>query len=124
MIGTTILAAGVSGPSPFTWCVLDERERSTRNVWASGAFTRVGGHLVDLGLPPRPHFAFGSIPFGSLEQHAGDADDSSCVVAEILFRFGPSVGVFDDESVAPEAGENRGRVPGADTKKPCSRFDS
>ena len=85
MIGSAGLAAGVARPLPFTGCVLAECQRSARYVWASGPLARVSGHLVDLCLPPRPHFAFGSISIGALEQHAGDTDDSSCVVTEITF---------------------------------------
>ena len=123
VIRSTVAASGVPWPRPCTWCALDERERSARNVWASGLLARISGQIVDLGLPPRPHFAFSSVLVGPLEQHAGDADNSSWVATEISFRFSPSISVLNDEPVASKSGANRDRVPNGNAQKPRGQDD-
>ena len=73
---------------------------------------RGGIHGGELGLPPCPYFAFGSISFGSIEKGSGDAEHARCLVSEISLGSGPSVSMLDDKTVTAEPAEDPRGVAG------------
>ena len=77
VITATFGVTGVAWPGSFTWGAVGKFEGPARNVWTSRSVPRRRGHGGELGLPPRPHFALGTIPFGLISKGASDANESS-----------------------------------------------
>jgi hypothetical protein len=115
VIASPLCVTGVAGPLPFAWSVVDELKGSARYVGASDSALGSSSHVFDFGLPPCPDFAFESVAVCSIKQKAGYAEGSSCLVTKIPFGLGPPLCVFDDESVVPESGKDRGGVAEAHT---------
>jgi hypothetical protein len=110
VIASPICVTRVAGPLPFAWSVANELKGSARYVGASDSALGSGRHVFDFGLPPCPHFAFESVAVCSINQKAGNAEGSSCLVTKIPLGSRPPLDVFNDESVVPESREDRGGV--------------
>jgi hypothetical protein len=123
VIASPLCVARVSGPLPFPWSVVDQCQGAARYVGASDSPLGNGRHVFNFGLPPRPHFAFESVTVCSVQQKAGDAEASSCVVSKVPSGPGPALGVFDDKSMVPEAREDRGGVAQAHAEYSCCGFN-
>ena len=63
------------------------------------------------------------MPIRSIKQQPGDPDDASSSVTEIPFHSRPPLHVLDDQSVGPEATEDRGGVAGSDAEQTRDRID-
>lgn len=123
VITTLITRARITRPHPLTRCLHITKQRPTQHSHPLRTTPRSSIHGGHFGLPPVPHLPFGSIPIRSIKQQPGDSDEASNPVTEIPFRFRPPLHVLDDQSVGPEATEDRGGVAGADTEQTRARID-
>ena len=120
VITAALGVAGVARPGSFAWGAVGKFEGPARNVWAPWPVPRRRGHGGELGLPPRPHFAFGTIPFGTVREGASDTDESSRTVAKIPSRPGPTICALHDELMPTKTTQNGGCMSGRNAEDPRS----